>query len=75
VNDPHSRYASLVTNLSPRPCFTPTDRQFCHDLPEEQARYFSKNTREVLAINMGSFGIGIIDIPTARTALLGRCKQ
>jgi len=25
-NDPHSRYASLVTNLSPRPCFTPTDR-------------------------------------------------
>ena len=54
-NDPHSRYASLVTNLSPSPCFTPTDRQFCHELPIEQARYFSKNTREVLAINMGKF--------------------
>ena len=75
-NDPHSRYASLVTNLSPRPCFTPTDRQFCHDLPVEQARYFSKKSRKVLAINMGSFGNRtIIDIPTARTALLGRCKQ
>jgi hypothetical protein len=64
------------SNLSPRPCFTPTDREFCHDLPVEQARYFSKKTREVLAINPGSFGNrAIIDIPTARTELLGYCKQ
>ena len=46
---------------APRPCFTPTDRQFCHDLPVEQARYFSKNTGkfwqstwEVLAIGQSS---------------------
>jgi hypothetical protein len=58
-------------NLSPRPCFTPTDREFCHDLLVEQARYFSKKTREALAINPGSFGNrAIIDIPTARTELL-----
>jgi hypothetical protein len=54
----------------------PTDGEFCHDLPVEQARYFSKKTREVLAINPGSFGNrAIINIPTPRTELLGSCKQ
>ena len=56
------------SNLTPRPCYTPTDSEFWHDLPlESKPDIFPKKS--------GKFWqSAIIDIQTACTALLGCCK-